>query len=477
MGPARGGKFRGFKRALSAATAGCQVRRVRSTPGADVPIVRPVRCDPAATHPGMTSSLRFSKHGVALSAAIVGLAAAAVLTSAVSYLVDEDSRVWWGNASWELAALVAVLGVAAARRRSPGDEQTAWTLLLVACVAWLVGQLIWWRYSVTAFPASPNPADLLWLAFAGLSAAAVLRFGGNPDGARVTRWLETIPLVIAVVALMTALMWDNIEQSTLPGIVEETALAYPIFYVAAALLMIQAVVSGAIELRGNAGAAAVVGGLVIEALAFILWTPQLLDESYVVGTHAIDVLWTAGLLLLGLGAWRAGPMRGSADLERVRRRRGGILPSMIFAALTLFQIVYILEDQRSGAELVLAIGVALVGGTLIARASLVRRQEAEMHARLQGRERDLAEANVALVHESRQRQTAHKELEGILDSAARGSTAWTARGARRSSTPRPPASRGMTSTASSVGRCTKSSTTPAPTARCTRPGSARSSRR
>jgi diguanylate cyclase (GGDEF)-like protein len=328
------------------------------------------------------------------------LALVAVVAATGEYLVAVSARLWVAHGGWLISSLVAVVGVAAAWRRSAPRYRVGWALLLWGCGAWLVGELFWIGYGLTGYPSSPNAADLCWLAFAILSTFGVLRLGAGARG-RPVAWLELAPLVVAVCALLAALLWKDIGSSPLSTAAQVTALAYPALYVSAALVMLQSVLTGTLELRANLGMALVVVGLVASAIAFVLWTPPLLTASYAPGTNAVDALWTLGMLLLGLGAAMAPQPRAVADVEQISHRRGGVLPSVTFAILALVQAKLILADAPAGAEFALCVGLVITGATLGARASRLRREQAVLYEQLQQREGELRGANHRLSEESR----------------------------------------------------------------------------
>ena len=190
------------------------------------------------------------------------------------------------------------------------------------------------------------------------------RLGTGARRLRHVRLLELAPLVVAASALITGLLWSDIGHSTLSGTGEVTSLAYPVFYVAAALSMLQAVLSGAVDLRRNPGLAAMLTGVALEAIAFILWTPLLLDGSYAAGADPVDALWGIGMILIGVGARNSFPAVPAADFEHVSRRHGGILPSVMFVTLAALQIASIASHAQTGAELVVSAGITVVGATL-----------------------------------------------------------------------------------------------------------------
>lgn len=331
---------------------------------------------------------------------LLGLTVVAVVAVAAEYLVAMNARVWVAHGGWLIGSLVAVVGVGAVMRRSGQRDRAGWALLLAGCAVWLVGELFWIAYGLTRYPASPNPADLCWLAFAILTALGIMRLGASARGRAVSS-LELAPLLVAVCALLAALLWSDIDSSALSTAAEVTALAYPVLYVSAALVMLQSVVTGTLDLKANMGMALVVIGLVINAIACVLWTPLLLTQSYVSGTNAVDALWTTGMLLVGLGAAIARPPIAVRHVEQVSHRRGAILPSVTFAILALVQAKLIFADAPAGAELGLCVGVVITGATLSARASRLRREQAAVYEQLQQTESELRDANRRLAEESR----------------------------------------------------------------------------
>jgi diguanylate cyclase (GGDEF)-like protein len=334
-------------------------------------------------------------------AGLLTLSTATSLAVASEYLASGQAATWLANAGWTGAALAAVIGLAGATRGGDRRDGRGWATLLFASASWLLGQLLWTVYSATAFPGSPNAADACWLAFAVLAAAGVHRLGLGAQGSRRVSWLEIAPVIVAICALITAVLWSDIRASSLSPAGRLTSLAYPVLYVSAAMVMIQSVLSGALEVRRNPGMAAVLGGLMVEALAFILWSPQLLAGTYVAGTNAVDALWSLGLILVAGGAWATRPAVAVVDVDEISRRRGGVLPSLTFVVLTAFQVAFLADGASTAADLVLTVGVSVVGMALIVRASVLRRQQTVLLSDLHAREQELRQANGRLSDESR----------------------------------------------------------------------------
>jgi diguanylate cyclase (GGDEF)-like protein len=354
------------------------------------------------------------------------LGSVSIVLVGLAYAGPEAQALTFANAAWTACSVVAMIGAAVATRRSDRKHRRAWFLVLLACVCWLAGQLIWTLYSATSFPASPNLADGFWLSFA-LVAVGVHRLGGGRRAETRMMALEVVPLVVAVLTLVTALMWDRITSSPLGTAGEVTTLAYPVVYVMAAITAIQCVVAGALNLRDR-GTAALLAGLILEAVAFVLWCPQLLAGTYTAGSSASDALWVAGMLLIGAGGGHARPAPPGEDHVTRAETRGGALPTVTFITLITLQVVLLAAGATTGASLVLSGGVVIIGVTLAYRGSLLRRRHIDLLGELREREAQLEAANASLSVESRpdaltglaNRLQLREDFEGLLRAARRG---------------------------------------------------------
>ena len=355
--------------------------------------------DPRRIRSGISTVVRRRARGNRVGIALLVLSAVTLVGVMGEYVASGDTQLLLANGGWTASALAAVIGVTAATRRSARPDRAGWALLLCGCVAWLVGKLLWNAYSATSFPPSPNPADICWLAFAVAGAAGVHRLCRGASRSLGISLLEVAPLIAAVSALLVALLTNDLRTSRLSGAGQVTSIAYPIFYVSAALVMSQAVIAGALDLRRNHGMVAMLGGLVLTAIGFILWSPQLLTGTYKVGANAVDALWSVSMILIGVGAWASGPAIARAEAEPVSRRRDGALPALTFVILAGVQIA--LNAGEGGAALALSVGLSIVGVTLIAHAAVLRRHQAELFAQLHARERELRDVNSLLRQQSR----------------------------------------------------------------------------
>ncbi|MDX6730026.1 MAG: hypothetical protein QOK49_4831 [Baekduia sp.] len=331
-----------------------------------------------------------------VGAGLLVLSALTFVCGIAEYAAPVGDRFWLASAGWSCGALAAVVGVASATARSEARYRTGWVMLLVGCLFYLVAQGLWDFGGATALA-----AQVCWLGFAVLGGAGIHRLGRGARGPlRVSR-LEIAPLIAAVCALITGLLWTHVESSSAPVVAVVTAFASPVFYGAAALVTLQSVLCGALDVRRNPGIAAVLGGVFLEAIAFALWSPELLAQTYTVGTNAADALWSVGIILIGLGSWAAGPPIGVADASTVSRRRGGLLPALSFATLLSVETVFVAADEPAGPTLALIAGILVVGTTSIIRTTILQREQGGLLAQLLEREKELEAVNRRLSEESR----------------------------------------------------------------------------
>jgi diguanylate cyclase (GGDEF)-like protein len=327
---------------------------------------------------------------------ILVLSVVALAGGIADSVAPAGDRFWAASTGWTCGALAAVIGVASAMVRSVGRERAGWALLLAGGVCYLTAQVLW-----DVGGASSLPAQVGWIGFAAFGGAGIHRLGLGARGSLRVSWLEIAPLIAAVCALMTGLLWTQVQSSPAPGLAVIAAFVAPVFYGSAALVTLQSVLCGALDVRRNPGMAAVLAGVFFHAVSFALWAPELLSETYTVGTSAVDGLWTLGISLVGVGAWFAGPAVGLADASTVSRRRGGLLPALAFGALLAIEAVFVATGEPAAPTLALIAGVLVVGTTSIIRTTILRREQAGLLARLCEREKELEAINRRLNAEAR----------------------------------------------------------------------------
>ena len=141
------------------------------------------------------------------------------------------------------------------------------------------------------------------------------------------------------------------------------------------MLTLQAMVVGPLRRREGAGIRLVLTGMVIQAMTFILWSEQLLDNRYRVGATLVDPLFAIGMLAIGAGGVAVARTPRRADTPEEPGDRGGVLPAIMFLALVGELIRASFGHPALGAMLMLAAGLATSGATLIARAALLGRRQ------------------------------------------------------------------------------------------------------
>jgi diguanylate cyclase (GGDEF)-like protein len=331
----------------------------------------------------------------------------AVLAMGLAATGALPSQAFW-DVAWTAAALGALLGTFAARRAAAPANRERWTLWSAASACWLVGQLAWDLFGIIGFPTSPSLADVAWWGFALLVILSMLRNRAQSRRVQIVAVVETLPVIGAAVALVFAGLWHEATVSTLALGPKLSALAYPALYVSAAVLMAQAMIGGSLAGSRSRALPVTLGGMIAQAVAFSLWSVQLLNGTYVAGASALDPLWVFGLVAIGAGGHLAARAPEAVSELDEPARRGGVLPALLFGVLSVNVVVVAVQDGPTGALLTLAAGLLLSGGALILRSFLLERRLREMldyeRANLLGladREQQLARINRQLREDSR----------------------------------------------------------------------------
>lgn len=297
------------------------------------------------------------------------------------------------NVAFTFAAVFAFLAATQAARRSGARELRTWSSLAAATAAWLLGQLAWDWYTWRDLPVpTPSAADVMWLAFPLLASIGVYRFAPVPARVRRVLDLDAVALAAGTAGLTIAVNWHALESSSLSIVGRVTTVLYPILYAGLVALGVGAIV-GAPEVLRRRDLMLVLAGLVCEGVGFGLWCPQVLSQTYRQGSSSLDLVWTAGLLLIGLGAIDA--RRDPAPIiygpDRLRRRT--LLPTLAFAALIAAPFVLATAGAPLAPKLAVFAALAGVGCVLIARNWLgfaaVEELEAERRDALARRNREL----------------------------------------------------------------------------------------
>jgi diguanylate cyclase (GGDEF)-like protein len=312
------------------------------------------------------------------------------------------------DVAWTFAALGALAGMVHARGRAQHANRVRWTLWAIAAGCWLVGQLGWDLFGVIGFPSSPNVADFGWYGFALLVMASMLRLPRSPRAVRVVFAFESLPLIAAAVALSLAMEWSRAGASGLALAPKLAAIAYPVLYISAAVLTLQATASGCLRGMRSTSLRLVLAGLAAQALAFSLWTSQLLQGTYSPGHSILDPLWVLGLTAIGIGGLLAAVKPEPEARFQEPDSKGVVLPAGMFMVLLVALVTSRLIDAPAGETITLEAGLMFCGAALIARSALLGRhahvllsRERVAMAQLAQRESELAKLNQQLVEDSR----------------------------------------------------------------------------
>jgi diguanylate cyclase (GGDEF)-like protein len=338
----------------------------------------------------------------------VTLAAALAVIATAAGRLDPGHVAVLLDIAWTSSALAALGGMLLARRASTGRQRRRFALWAAAAGCWVIGQLLWDLYGVIGLPQSPNLADIAWWGFAVLVTASLVRSDARSRSVRVVVLAETLPATVAAVSLTIGELWPHVVTSPLATAPKVSALIYPSIYVAAAAVTLQAIVGGALRGYRRHVAWLVLGGMAAQAIAFVLWSVQLLAADYVPGHTLLDPLWVLGLIMIAAGGLAAARHADTAVEDDEPARSGWILPGALFIALLGALLQAHLTDAPEAVGIALGAGLLVSGTAFIARGGLLERRlrhllDRERAARtaLGEREAELARLNTQLVEDSR----------------------------------------------------------------------------
>jgi diguanylate cyclase (GGDEF)-like protein len=314
----------------------------------------------------------------------------------------------WSDVAWTAAAVSALTGTLLGRRGAAAANRGHWTLWAAATACWLFGQLGWDAFGIIGTPSSPNLADLGWWAFALVMVLSLVRLRTRSRALLIVGAAEILPVIAAAAALTYALLWHDAGASMLPIAQRLSALVYPALYVSAAVLALQALIGGALTNVRSAGSRLVLGGIMLDACAFVMWSARLLDQTYVSGGTWLDPIWLLGLLAIGAGGALAARRPEAEARVNEPGLRGGILPAVLFLLLLAALLRARLQDAPDAVAFILYAGLLFCGSALVVRSALLERRlrsmlnrERSALADLADREAELARLNEQLMEDSR----------------------------------------------------------------------------
>ncbi|MGN9909175.1 bifunctional diguanylate cyclase/phosphohydrolase [Phytohabitans sp. LJ34] len=258
-----------------------------------------------------------------------------------------------------------------AARRARGRLRSAWWLLALSNLLWLVGELIWTVYAYTRPGGAPSPsvADVAYLSsYAVALPAIVIGFGGT--------WAERQVRCMVDAALVTlglgAVGWALVIGPLMPGTTKAGAIvtfAQPLLAVSIVTALVAVGLCGHRTVPPSfllAGAGFAVAGLTDAGYTYLFMIHSYGDTSW------INLGWQAEAVLLCMAA--AVAARHTEPEPEVRRldRDLAVLPAAV-AVLSIIGIA--VTDRVTDSRLThstLVIAVLLVSGLLLRQVLVTR---------------------------------------------------------------------------------------------------------
>lgn len=247
---------------------------------------------------------------------------------------------WWADMGWTLCAIMATAGCVVAAMRGPRGRP-AWLCFAAGCATWLCGELAWDYYELVAHVAPPIPSlgDAGWLGFVPWFAAGLLLLPRRRAQRHVLAFfaLDLIVLALAFTLIGVVASQDLLlSSSALTLLGKATSLAYPVAYLTLGLGTFLILVRDP-RLASTRSLGLLTLGLFCEGAGFVAWAPLLLTDSYQDGS-ALDLVWMAGLLAIGLAGLEWQPPReleSADDGHTFAQVALGLIPTVLGTAVVL----------------------------------------------------------------------------------------------------------------------------------------------
>jgi len=315
----------------------------------------------------------------------------------------------WADGGWTLAGVITTAACLRTATRVRGSDRTIWRLLAAGCGSWLIGQLAWDYYELWAsFPPSPSLADVGYLGFSIFCLAGIVQIT-SPGGRR--GWIPLLDLgvlVLAVAVISFSIFSRSLQGTSLPIPGLGTTMLYPILYGSLAF-SVPLLSAGGAWWR-NISVRWLLLGVVVEVVPFMIWTPQLLQNTFSEGTP-LDLLWMLGLLFIAASAvsFRSFP---SVDAEKHVSVMASVLPLTVAMGATVSVLVFYLTggDLLNGVDITFAVLEVGMVSMVSTRLALTLRSNRVL-LRDERRQRDEAEqASAALIVGQTELQKVNLEL-------------------------------------------------------------------
>ena len=251
--------------------------------------------------------------------------------------------------------LLAAAGSCLLRGFANAAERARWLSLGGGILCLFGGELYYTLHlSIVEDPPYPSLSDALYLAFYPAGYAGLVLFAPRASRRlRTSLWLDGLVSALAVAALAAALLLQPIVASTGGDPLEvATTLAYPLADVTLLVFVV-----GLLALNGwkpSRSWALIAAGLATMAVADGIFLWQSAHGAYMEG-EALDALWPAAAVLLGLAAWQ--PVRQeSAQLKGWRM----LAMPALFALVPVGLLVYGNLEPMNRLSLALAAAALVV---------------------------------------------------------------------------------------------------------------------
>ncbi|MEZ5383465.1 MAG: EAL domain-containing protein [Microthrixaceae bacterium] len=250
----------------------------------------------------------------------VALLAAGMLAITTYLLVpySATSELVIYNGMVATTAVVALLGA----RRLPRSVRAPWMLVALSLAGFLVGELLWWWFGHLGIDPFPSIADGFFLgAYVPLAGAAVLLNARWRRQRDASSWLDACLLTVVMgLAVWVIVMEPSATDPSVGALDKVFTLAYPLADLLVLGLVIQLTLTRGIRSRA---VRLLAGGLVVMALADVLWGWLELSESFESSPY-LDSAWLVAYLLMAAASLdrSAG---AAADGELVAQGRGRLM--------------------------------------------------------------------------------------------------------------------------------------------------------
>jgi PAS domain S-box-containing protein len=302
-----------------------------------------------------------------MTAALAGVSIAA---TAAMYLVD--GGVGFATIGWTAGAAAASAGLLDAVRRAEPASRRPWTYLFAASLVWLAAEVARDAYYLGDAQTAPVVVDAVWLVFPLLAAVGLYRVTAADAGVRRIMRLDSVALGGATVAVALSALYERFTVSDADWGARAVAVAYAALFVASFVVVFDSVATAA-RAGAHRGFLLVLAGLAVQAAAFVLWSLDLLAQSYRAGDELYEGLWSVALLLLAAGGLFA---KETSTSHLTSERMLGVRflsTGVALVTLTGFATVSAVLERPLGARLILLGTLAVTGSLVLLRQWLLSR--------------------------------------------------------------------------------------------------------